>query len=142
MSSPLIEYIVHGLEPIALIVRSGFNEPGIHFFTPGNFSQQVALMRHDKGKKIEAHVHNLVPRQVLYTQEVLFIRQGCVKANLYSSSREYITSQVLTTGDVILLCGGGHSFEMLEDTSIIEVKQGPYAGVNDKERFEEDPEWG
>ena len=139
MSSQLIENIVHGLEPIALVIRAGFDEPGIHFFTPDNFSQQVAHMRHDKGKKIEAHVHNLVPRQVLYTQEVLFIRRGRVKVNLYSSSREYITSPELTTGDVILLCGGGHSFEMLEDTSMIEVKQGPYAGVNDKERFEEDP---
>lgn len=139
MVGSLLEYIVHELEPIALIIRSDYDKPGIHFFTPSNFSQQVAFMRHDKGKKIAPHVHNLIHRQVLYTQEVLFIRQGKVKVNLYSANRDYICSHVLSTGDIILLCGGGHSFEMLEDTAMIEVKQGPYAGDEDKTRFEEDP---
>jgi mannose-6-phosphate isomerase-like protein (cupin superfamily) len=134
-----IEFVIYGLEAIALIIRAEFDEPGIHFFTPSNFSQQVAAMTHPKGHKISAHTHNLVARQVLYTQEVLFIRQGSIKVNLYSSSHEYISSPVLKTGDVILLCGGGHSFEMLEDTSMIEVKQGPYAGEKDKASFEEIP---
>ena len=136
MQNSLIENIVHGLEPIALIIRAGFNEPGVHFFTPPNFSQQVAFMKHNIGKKIAPHVHNMVSRQVLFTQEVLFIRRGRVKVNLYSSMKEFIDSRILETGDVILLCGGGHSFEMLEETSMIEVKQGPYAGENDKTKFE------
>ena len=80
----------------------------------------------------------MVNRQVLYTQEVLLIRCGCVRINLYSSDKKFITSRDLKAGDVILLCGGGHSFEMLEETSMIEVKQGPYAGEQDKTRFEED----
>jgi len=133
-SSPL-ENIVCGLEPIALIIRANFDEPGIHFFTPPNFSQQLAFMKHDMGKRIDPHVHNMVSRQVLYTQEALFIRKGKVKVNLYSSTKEFVDSRVLESGDVILLCGGGHSFEMLEETSMIEVKQGPYAGENDKTRF-------
>jgi len=138
MKSPLLESIVHGLEPIALIIRAGYDEPGVHFFTPGNFSQQVAFMRHPQGKKIAPHVHNLLSRQVLYTQEVLFIRKGRLKVNLYSSDRKFLAAPILEEGDVILLCGGGHSFEMLEETSMIEVKQGPYAGDDDKTRFEED----
>ena len=137
MSTPLIETITHGLEPIALIIRAGYDEPGIQFFTPANFSQQVAFMRHPAGHKIAAHVHNLQLRQVLYTQEVLFLRRGRVKVNLYSSSKEPIGSRVLNAGDLVLLCGGGHSLEMLEDSSMIEVKQGPYAGEADKTRFEE-----
>jgi mannose-6-phosphate isomerase-like protein (cupin superfamily) len=135
-----VETIVHGLEPIALIVRADFDEPGIHFFTPDNFSQQLAFMKHPAGKKIAPHVHNLVHRQVLYTQEVLFIQKGRLRVNFYSSKREYLESRILAKGDVILLCGGGHSFEMLEDTSMIEIKQGPYAGEQDKTRFEEAPE--
>ena len=67
MGVPSVETIVDGLEPIALIIRAGFDEPGIHFFTPSSFSQQVAVMRHPAGKKIAAHVHNAVSRQVLYT---------------------------------------------------------------------------
>ena len=137
MNTPLIETIVHGLEPIALIVRAGYDEPGLHFFTPPNFSQQVAFMRHYAGKKIAPHIHNLVSRQVLYTQEVIFIRKGKVKIHLYSSNKEFIVGKILESGDLILLAGGGHSFEMLEETSMIEVKQGPFAGENDKTRFEE-----
>jgi len=136
MNNPKVETIVHGLEPIALIIRADFDEPGIHFFTPDNFSQQLASMKHPAGKKIAPHVHNMVNRQVLYTQEVLFVRKGRLKVNFYSSKKVYLESRELTSGDIILLCGGGHSFEMLEETSMIEVKQGPYAGENDKTRFE------
>ena len=136
MKEPLIETIVHGLEPIALIIRAGYDEPGLHFFTPPNFSQQVAFMRHEKGKTIAPHVHNLVSRQVLYTQEVLLIRKGKVQVNLYSSNKDFIGERILESGDLILLAGGGHSIEMLEESAMIEVKQGPYAGENDKTHFD------
>ena len=135
MNSSHIETIVDGLEPIALIIKAEFDKRGTHFFTPANFSQQVAFMKHDKGEKIAAHVHNAVNRQVLYTQEVLLIRRGRVRVNLYSSSKEFLVSRILESGDVILLCGGGHSFEFLEESSMIEVKQGPYAGEEDKTHF-------
>ncbi len=136
MQSTYVETVVDGLEPIALIIKAGYDEPGTHFFTPPNFSQQVAFIRHEAGKRIAPHVHNIVSRQVLFTQEVLLIRKGKVKVVLYSSSKEFITERVLESGDLILLAGGGHSFEMIEQTSLIEVKQGPYAGENDKTRFE------
>ncbi len=135
MSDESIETIVDGLEPIALIIRKNYDAEGLHFFTPNSFSQQVAYMRHPKGKEIEPHVHNLVARQVLYTQEVLLVRNGAVEVNLYASSKQFLTSRTLTAGDLILLCGGGHSLRMIEETSMIEIKQGPYAGDNDKTRF-------
>lgn len=134
---PSVETIVDGLEPIALIIRASFDEPGIRFFTPSDFSQQVATMRHPGGKKIEPHIHNPVPRQVLYTHEVLLIRRGRVRITLFSSQRRRLCSRELTDGDLILLCGGGHSFEMLMETSMVEIKQGPYAGDQDKTRFQE-----
>ncbi len=136
MSDELLENIVDGLEPIALIIRAGFDADGLHFFTPDSFSQQVAYMRHPKDKVITPHVHNLVARQVLYTQEVLWVRKGKVEVNLYTSRKSFLTSRVLGAGDLILLCGGGHSFRMLEETSMIEIKQGPYAGEKDKITFE------
>ena len=136
MSDELLENIVDGLEPIALIIRADFDAEGLHFFTPDSFSQQVAYMRHPKDKVITPHVHNLVARQVLYTQEVLWVRKGKVEVNLYTSRKSFLTSRVLGAGDLILLCGGGHSFKMLEETSMIEIKQGPYSGDNDKIRFE------
>ncbi len=138
MKIPTIENIVNGLEPIALIIRAEFDEPGIHFFTPPSFSQQVASMTHPEGKKIDPHVHNFLSRQVFYTQEVLVVRRGRLKVNLYSSDKKSLGNRILEAGDVILLCGGGHSLEMLEETSIIEVKQGPYLGDEDKTRFKDD----
>ncbi len=132
-----VETISDGSDPIAIIIRADFNEPGVHFCTPAHFSQQLAVMRHPKGKTLDAHIHNPVPRQILYTQEVLLIRKGRIKVTLYTSLRKRLQSVELATGDLILLCGGGHAFEMLEETDMIEVKQGPYAGENDKTRFED-----
>jgi len=66
------------------------------------------------------------------------IRNGRVRVNFYSSDKAFLEHRTLEAGDVILLCGGGHSFEMLEETSMIEIKQGPYVGEEDKTRFEED----
>ncbi|HVN72815.1 MAG TPA: hypothetical protein VMU10_12430 [Desulfomonilia bacterium] len=136
MDKKLIENIVDGLEPIALIIRSEFDENGLRFFTPDSFSQQIAYMKHPPGKKVQPHVHKLIPRQVLYTQEVLFVKRGKIKIDLFTSSKIFLTSRTLESGDVILLCGGGHSLEMLEETVMFEVKQGPYAGENDKTIFD------
>ena len=137
MDDKYIEYITNNLESIALIIRAQYDEHGIKFFTPPNFSQQLAFMKHPAGHSISPHIHNLVSRQVFYTQEVLFIRKGKVKVNLYDSDKKYIDSRIIGKGDLIFLCGGGHSFEVLEETSMIEVKQGPYAGEHDKTRFED-----
>ena len=123
-------------ELLAIIVRRSFHEAGIHFFTDGKYSQQLAYMRHPAGKAIEPHVHNPVPRQVEYTQEVLFIKRGRLRVDFYDRERTYLHSRVLGQGDTILLATGGHGFEVLEEVEMLEVKQGPYAGDQDKTRFE------
>jgi mannose-6-phosphate isomerase-like protein (cupin superfamily) len=131
----VIEHIKHAGVELALILRHDFHREGIEFFTPGHFSQQLGYMNRPAGYVIEPHVHRPVTREVQYTKEVLFVRSGRVRVDFYSEGREYINSTVLQAGDVILLAFGGHGFEMLEPTEMIEVKQGPYAGDADKERF-------
>lgn len=135
MSGQNLEKILCGEETLAIIVRANFSESGIHFFTQPDFSQQLAYMNHPVGKVIEPHVHNPVPRQVHYTQEVLFIRKGRLQVDFYDEKREYLESRELRSGDVILLVAGGHGFEVLEEVEMIEVKQGPYVGEGDKTRF-------
>jgi mannose-6-phosphate isomerase-like protein (cupin superfamily) len=135
----MLERITHGQRIIALILRASFREQGIHFFTPDDFSQQLAYMNHPARKVIPPHVHNVVPREVLRTQEVLLIRSGRVRVDFYDDDRRYLESRELIAGDVILLAGGGHGFEMLEPTEMIEVKQGPYDKDLDKTRFEPAP---
>lgn len=131
----MIEKIEHNNELLAIIVRNEFNEGGVSFFTPGDFSQQLGFMKHPRGKTIDPHVHNPVPRQVHFTQEVLLIRKGKLKVDFYDEHKNYLESRILSTGDVILLSTGGHGFEVLDDVEMFEVKQGPYAGDRDKTRF-------
>ena len=92
-------------------------------------------MNRSKGYKIQPHIHNKVERTIDYTQEVLFIKNGLVRVDFYKTDKTYFKSKILNTGDVILLSFGGHGFEMLEDSEIIEVKQSPFAGNIDKSRF-------
>jgi mannose-6-phosphate isomerase-like protein (cupin superfamily) len=131
----VIETISIGGALLGMIVRAGFREPGIHFFTPNDLSQQLAFMRHPAGKLIAPHVHNPVPREVHYTQEVLFIRKGRLRVDFYDDAHTYLESRVLEAGDAILLVTGGHGFEVIDEVEMIEVKQGPYAGDKDKVRF-------
>jgi mannose-6-phosphate isomerase-like protein (cupin superfamily) len=131
----MISKICHNGEMLALIVSHKFSEPGIHFFTPNEFSQQLAYMYHPVGKVLAPHVHNPVTREVKYTLEVLFIKRGRLRVDFYDTERIYLESRELEAGDVILLATGGHGFEVLEELEMYEVKQGPYAGDRDKTRF-------
>jgi mannose-6-phosphate isomerase-like protein (cupin superfamily) len=122
-------------ELCAMILPARYDKPGIQFFTRGELSQQLASMSYPAGTIIPSHTHNLVRREVFYTQEALFIRKGRVRVDFFSNQQEYRTSRVLGPGDVILLISGGHGFEVLEELNMVEVKQGPYAGETDKTRF-------
>jgi mannose-6-phosphate isomerase-like protein (cupin superfamily) len=128
------EIIIDG-QLCAIILPADFDEPGIHFFTSNDLSQQLASMSYAPGKTIPAHTHNRVSREVSYTQEALFIRKGKLRVDFYSQQQEYRMSRLLGAGDVILLITGGHGFEVLEELNMIEVKQGPYVGDADKTRF-------
>lgn len=131
----MIERIKHNSQLLCIIIRNDFKKPGVSFLTPNDFSQQLGYMNHPVGKKILPHVHNLIQREISFTQEVLFIKKGSVRVDLYDEHQKYLKSRILKTGDVILLAKGGHGFEILEETEMIEVKQGPYIGDQDKTHF-------
>lgn len=132
----MIQHIIHNHQLLSIIIRRNFEKNGIEFFTPDDFSQQLAYMKRPKDYVIPPHVHNPVLREVQLTQEVLFIKSGKVRVDFYDNDKNYLESTTVEAGDVILLAHGGHGFEMLEESEIIEVKQGPYAGEMDKVRFE------
>lgn len=120
---------------LAMIIRNDYQCDGVDFITPNEYSQQVAYMHHPAGKMIDAHVHNLVYRNVVMTQEVLFIKKGVLRVDFYDEYEDYLQSRELHAGDIILLVSGGHGFQVLEEVEMIEVKQGPYTGDADKKRF-------
>ena len=134
-----VEHVKHLDRTIGIIIGSEFYSEGIEFFTPNTFSQQLGYMNRPAGYTIDPHVHNPVRREVVWTQEVLIVKSGRVRVDFYTDEKYYLESRIIKTGDVILLAAGGHGFEMLEPTELIEVKQGPYFGDQDKTRFDPVP---
>jgi hypothetical protein len=132
----MIEKVEKNKKIYAIIIRADYSKEGIEFFTPNEFSQQLAYMKRPKGYNISPHLHLNTNKNIQNTQEVLLIRSGKVRVDFYEPDKKYFLSKILTKGDVILLAFGGHGFEILEESEIIEVKQGPYEEAKDKERFE------
>lgn len=122
-------------ERLALIIFHPFQSEGVQFLTPGDASFQVAYMKHPTGKWVEPHLHNQIERSITHTQEVFIIKRGKVRVDFYNNAQMYLESQILVAGDLLLQVSGGHSFEVLEELEMIEVKQGPYLGANDKTYF-------
>lgn len=139
MTEPLIERLqdAQGAE-LAVILRADFAADGLQFFTPDDYGQQLGYMRHPAGHIVQAHVHHEVERVVRTTMEVLFVRFGLVRVDLFDGSLGHMATRLLRSGDVIMLVSGGHRFEMLEAAELIEVKQGPFVGSADKSRFDPD----
>lgn len=132
----MIEHILgDNNQVLAIIIRHDYDREGIDFITPDDYSMQLAYMHHQKGHVIQPHIHNKVLRQIEHTKEVLVIQSGSLKCDFFTDTKEYLKSTVLCSGDIILLISGGHGFTCLEETKMVEIKQGPYAGENDKVRF-------
>ena len=130
-----IEKIMDKDKIYAIVLRKGFNMAGANFFTPSEFSQQLGMLIHEKGKIVERHRHKLVKREIFRTQEVLVLLEGRIKVDLYDDDTRLLKTVILNTGDSILLAQGGHRVQVMENAKIIEVKQGPYAGFDEKEYF-------
>jgi cupin fold WbuC family metalloprotein len=127
--------IAKGGSIFAIVLRREYAKRGPNFFTPGEFSQQLGMLVHAKGKVVKRHRHKLIKRQIFRTQEVLVLLEGRIRVDLYDDKGEKLKTVLLKAGDSILLARGGHEVVVLEDAKIIEVKQGPYAGFDDKEFF-------
>lgn len=131
-----VEIIKDGEIILAIVVYDKFDSDGINFFTPDDFPQQLACSSYKAGSVVRAHVHNEVERKIVLTQEILLVKKGKLRVNLYDGNNNFFDSRTLEAGDVILFANGGHGIEMLEDSRIIEIKQGPYLGEKDKMRFD------
>lgn len=121
--------------PLAYIVDPHWQPAETTFMTPGDFSMQMGMIVYGAGEDIPAHVHLPITRQVEGTNECIVVRKGRCRVTIYDSQRKFVAERDLEQGSIILLLGGGHGFHLYEDTVLFEVKQGPYAGNKDKERF-------
>jgi len=122
-----VEEILYKNELLAIVFHKKTIDSGVHFYVENERSLQVGKQRRVKGEVIKPHRHIKVKVAREETlQEVLYIEKGKVKITFYTDQWEEIDSRILNVGDMILLIKGGHGFEMLEETEMIEIKQGPY----------------
>jgi len=110
---------------------------GLNFYSQDDDFIQVGVWGYDGGKELKAHIHNEVSREVLWTQEVLFVHTGKIRANIFDTTEQKVAEIEVGKGDVIILLRGGHGYDILEDgTQVLEVKNGPYVGPDrDRRRF-------
>lgn len=109
-------------------------QDGLSFFSPDEDYIQVGTWGYDSGKALLAHTHNEVARNVLWTQETLYIRKGRILVQIYDTNEKIVDEWQAAEGDIVILLRGGHGYQILEDgTQVLEVKNGPYVGA-DKDR--------
>lgn len=122
---------------LAIVIRGEDWGQGLNFASLEEDYQQVGFWGYNKGKKLLPHIHLIAPREISSTQEVVFVKDGRIKANIYTEKEKFLNSVELGKGDTIILLNGGHGYEILEDnTQVLEVKNGPYVGAEkDRKRI-------
>ena len=135
MAVPSIEHVRAGDQLIAIIVSSSHNPNATEFITSPELNLQFGFVKYPAGGRIQPHSHLPIERHTVGTNEILLVRSGRVLVTLHDDRRQVVAERTLEEGELLLMVSGGHGFEMLEDTIIMEVKQGPYMGVEEKERF-------
>lgn len=104
------------------------------FITKDSFLLQVGQLVFPKGYYAKKHKHKINIRHIPYTAEVLFIKSGRLKYNIwdYDNPAKLIKEGIAEENEILILGKVAHSFESLSMTKIIEIKQGPFLGSKDK----------
>jgi hypothetical protein len=130
-----VERICWNGKPLCYIIRNVLHPEKSIFLTPPEFNLQVGYIVYQAGHEIARHAHRPVERHIVGTSEVLVVRKGRCEIDVFNDDRCKVATRELNEGDIMIMVSGGHGFRMLEDSVILEVKQGPYPGVDEKERF-------
>jgi uncharacterized protein with PhoU and TrkA domain len=131
----VIERITWNSQPLCYIVRTEVPPHQTTFLTPPEFPLQVGYVVYRATQEIPRHTHRPIERTIIGTSEVLIVRRGRCELSIYNDDRQHVATRELREGDIMIMVGGGHGFRMLEDTVLLEVKQGPYPGLDEKEKF-------
>lgn len=130
-----VEHITSNGRSLAYIIRGEINPLKTTFLTPPELKQQVGFVVYPAGGEVRRHVHRALERHLVGTSEVIIVRRGRCQIDIYDDERQLVAIREIGEGDIMLMTGGGHGFKMHEDTVLLEVKQGPYTGIDEKELF-------
>jgi len=130
-----IEKITWKGQLFVYLIRSEYTPLKTSFITGPQGYLQTGFIVYSKGQEIPKHFHKPIKRHIDRTEEILIVRKGKAGLNVYNAKKEMIAALPVRQGDVILLVSGGHGFRVVEDLILQEIKQGPYTGLEEKERF-------
>jgi len=92
---------------------------------------QCATLKMPNGKTFNPHKHITKDRH--YTEQIAqeswIVIKGSVRCIFYDIDDQIIATPILYSGDASFTLYGGHTYEILEDDTIVyEYKTGPYEG--------------
>jgi quercetin dioxygenase-like cupin family protein len=131
----MIETIADKGVVLAYIARGGPPPLQTTFLTPDDCNLQVGHVVYPAGGEIARHVHLPIQRHLVGSTEVLVVQRGRCEVDVYTDDYRVVSTCELRAGDILIAVAGGHGFRVLEDTVLLEIKQGPYPGGAEKERF-------
>ncbi len=144
--SNFIEQIEHNDKILAVIIRKqAFSDlkasgKNILFASPNEFPFQMGLHHRQQAETIPAHAH--IPFKELTNfpvQEFFYLLSGKIRIDLYEESDDLsnrdkkIREIIVSKGDSVVL-NTAHGFTFLEETEMVEIKQGPYRGKEQEKR--------
>jgi len=130
-----VEIITANNQILCYVIPKNTSPEKTTFITPADGKQQVGFIVYPQGGTIARHIHKPLERHIVGMAEVVVVRSGHCQIEVYDDSLQLVATRDLYQGDVVLMVGGGHGFQIKEDTILLEIKQGPYLGVDDKEIF-------
>jgi hypothetical protein len=130
-----VEIISANGQVLCYVIPRNIHPQKTTFITPPDGKQQVGFIVYPKNGVIARHFHKPLERHIVGMAEVVMVRSGYCQIEVYDESLSLVARRDLYEGDVVLMVGGGHGFQIKEDTVLLEIKQGPYLGVEDKELF-------
>ncbi len=131
-----VEFVECDGTTLGFVVGAAYAVDRTQFLTPPEFKQQLGFVVYPAGGAVAPHVHLPLTRNLVGTSEVLLVRSGRMVVDFYSDRHDLVASRELLPGDVVVFVSGGHGIRFIEDSVLLEVKQGPFTGLNEKERFE------
>jgi len=130
-----VELITANDQTLCYVIRAKTRPRQTTFITPPEAKQQDGFIVYPKDSVIPRHIHRPLERHIIGMAEVLVVRSGQCQIEVYDQEKNLVTTCDLYKNDVVLMVGGGHGFQIREDTVLLEIKQGPYLGADDKELF-------
>ncbi len=133
--------IEHVVDPstgtiLAIVIKGDFKGAKYNFVTPDAFSMQVGINFYERNERIKPHLHLEQTREIGRTQEFIYLKTGRVHLHVYDEQHRHVKAIEMLAGDSVMLANGGHGFDVVDDATLVEAKQGPYSPVSDKVTFD------